>query len=101
MTSFFAELVHTNNGFTCSDRGFGDLSTAQECSDAVGYAKSFNRYARYQGSASWTDRPKGCYIRGMGFMHFNTPSTGEESVIVYGARPSDSAVNSICRKGNT
>ena len=30
MKSFFAEFAHTDNGVTCSDSGFIDLSTAQE-----------------------------------------------------------------------
>ena len=92
MTLFLVDFVHTDNGFTCSESGFGDLSTAQNCSDAVSYAKSFNSKAvlisidKYYG-----DKPKGCYILGAGNMVFNTHSTG-------GRQPS---ATSICKKGNT
>ena len=92
MTSFFAEseFVHTDNGVTCSDSGFRDLSTAQECSDAVNYATSFNTKAVYRTTVSTTNRPKGCYILGSGYMYFNTHPDGGRS----------SSVNSICWRGN-
>ena len=91
MTLFFAEFVHTDNGVTCSERGFKDLSTAQECSDAVSYAKTFNSEAHYRKEGSLKSYPKGCYILGAGNMVFNTHSTG-------GRQPS---ATSICKKGNT
>ena len=91
MTSFFAEFVHTDNGVTCSDSGFRDLSTAQECFGVVSYAKTFNSNARYVGKQSTTRRPKGCYIWGSGKVYFNTHPTGG----------SYSSVTSICRTGNT
>ena len=90
MTSFFAEFVHTDNGFTCSDSGFRDLSTAQECSGAVSYAKSFNSDAQYLYDGSWESLSKGCYIWSNGGMYFNTHSTGERH----------SSTASICTKGN-
>ena len=92
MTSFFAEFVHTDSGFTCSDRGFRDISTAQQCSSAVSYAKSFNSKAYYADEVSVTNKPKGCYIlRQYGDMYFNTDPTGERST----------SISSICWKGNT
>ena len=91
MTSFFVDLVHTDNGFTCSDSGFRDLSTAQECYGIVSYAKTFNSKAYYAGKESSTTRPKGCYIHVFGDMYFNTHPAGGSS----------SYVTSICRKGNT
>ena len=91
MTSFFAEFAHTDNGVSCSDSGLRDLSTAEECSVAVSYAKSFNSEARYRNVYSSIKRPKGCYIWDTGAMYFNTHPTGGSS----------SSVASICRKGNT
>ena len=92
MTSFLADFVHTDNGFTCSDSGFRDLSNAQECSGAVSYTRSFNRKAHYAYALSSGTVPKGCYIWDYeGEMYFNTHPTG-------GRR---SSVASICRKGNT
>ena len=91
MKFVFAEVVHTDNGVTCSERGFKDLSTAQECSDAVGYAKTFNSKALYRNEVSSSDRPKGCYIWTNGYMYFNTHSIGERQ----------SSAASICTKGNT
>ena len=91
MTLFFAEFVPTDNGVTCSERGFKDLSTAQECSDAVSYAKTFNSNANYREKGSLSNYPKGCYIWTSGNMLFNTHSTGEKV----------SSAASICTKGNT
>ena len=91
MTLFFAEFVHTDNGVTCSERGFKDLSTAQECSDAVSYAKTFNSKALYRNEVSWNFYPKGCYIWPSGYIYFNTHSIGEK----------DSSAASICTIGNT
>ena len=94
MTSFFAELVHTDNGVTCSDSGFMDLSTEQDCYGAVSYAKSFDSRAYYSHAASKDWNPKGCIIsQDNGFMYFNTHSTG--------GRQYASDYASICRKGNT
>ena len=47
MTSFLAELIHTDASVTCQESGFMDLSSALECSGAVTYARSFNSKARY------------------------------------------------------
>ena len=93
MTSFFAELVHTGNGATCSDAGFMDLSTAEECSgsDAVNYAKSFDGNAHYKNVLSDGYAHKGCYMHDNGEMWFNTHITGR--------RRSD--IFNICRKGST
>ena len=93
MTSFFAGLVHTEIGVTCSDSGFVDLSTAQECSGAVSYATSFNNNARYDGDVSEDYFPKGCYIWPLGDMFFNSHSTGGVSA--------GDTFRSICRKGKT
>ena len=91
MTSFWADLVHTDNGFTCSDSGFRALSNAQECSGAVSYAKTFNSKARIDSTYMYvSDRPKGCYIWGSGTMYFNSHPTGGRST----------SVASICWKGN-
>ena len=90
MTLFFAEFVHTDNGVTCSESGFKDLSTSQECSDAVSYAKTFNGNAHYNLQGSWTSVPRGCYILTSGSMFYNTHSIGEK----------DSSAASICTKGN-
>ena len=92
MTLFFAEFVHTDNGVTCSERGFKDLSTAQECSDSVSYAMTFNSMAIYQSQGSWSSYfPKGCHIWNWGDMYFNTHSIGERN----------SFAANICTKGNT
>ena len=91
MTSFFAGFTHTGNGVTCSDSGFMDLSTAEECSGAVNYAKTFNGNARY---VTITDNPtnhKGCFIYDSGSMYFNVHSTGGTC----------DSCTSICRTGNT
>ena len=91
MKLFFAEVIHTDNGVTCSERGFKDLHTAQECSNAVGYAKTFNSKARYRNEGSWSNTPKGCNIWPSGDMYFNTHSNGKMSLVA----------TSICMKGNT
>ena len=91
MASFLAAFVHTDNGVTCSDSGFIDLSTAQECSAALDYAMSFNSQASFLSENSWIDYPKGCVIFDWGGMYFNTHSTGGRT----------SRVASICKKGNT
>ena len=89
MTSFLAAFVHTDNGVTCSDRGFTDLSTAQECTDAVTYAKSFNSAARYQSAVSLSTSPTGCIINHSGSMYFNSYPTADRNNLY----------RSICRKG--
>ena len=92
MTSFFAEFAHTDNGVSCSDSGLRDLSTTQECSGAVSYAKTFNSKANYRSEGSYSSHfPKGCHIWTWGDMYFNTHSIGER-------HPS---IASICMKGNT
>ena len=100
MTSFFAELVHTDNGKQCSDvEGFMDLSTAQECSSALvlDYARTFKSNARYLYETLYGSYPNGCIIIDYaanafnGAMFFNTHPTG--------ARHSN--YRNICRKGNT
>ena len=89
--SFFAGFVHTGEGVTCSDSSFlMDLSTAEECSGAVNYAKSFNSMAEYRKKVSWSDQPKGCIIFDY-WMYFNTHSTGGRS----------GEGTSICRTSNT
>ena len=90
ITSFVAEFVHTEKGFTCSESGFKDLYTAQECSDAVNYAKSFNSEALYEFDVHFGHIPKGCYTFDWRSFFFNTHPTGEGS----------SSTTSICRKGN-
>ena len=93
MASFFAELVHTGNGATCSDAGFMDLSTEEECSgsDAVNYAKSFDGNAHFRGVVSNEYIHKGCYMYDDGEMWFNIHNTG-------GRGPNNF---NICRKGST
>ena len=97
MTSFFAEFDHTENGVECSDvDGLMHLSTAQECADAVSYAKSFNSLARYDREFSSSAHPNGCIIVERtiprGIMWFNSHPTGG------GDR---SQFNIICKTGNT
>ena len=91
MTSYFPEFRHTANGVTCSDSGFLDLFTAQECAGTVNYAKSFNSKACYKSEICQGGSPKGCFILDSGFMYFNNHSTGRAS----------SSSSSICMKGNT
>ena len=91
MTSFFAEFVHTSDGVTCSDSGLMDLSTEEECSGAVDYAKSFYSNARYMNAVRWTNEQKGCFIFYSGKIYFNTHPTGGRQDIV----------TSICKRGNT
>ena len=70
-----------------------DLSTAEECSGAVNYAKSFNAKVRYVTGGSYSGSHKGCLIYdsgGYSYMLFNTHSHG-------GRSPEDT---SICRKSN-
>merc|ERR1711997_945062 len=86
------KFVHTDRGVTCSDSGFVALSTAQECSGAVSYAKLFNSKARYQSEGSRSNDPKGCYIFDSGKMYFNKHPTGAK---VFANRRT---IN-ICRKG--
>ena len=95
MKSFFAELVHTEEGVTCSDSGFMDLSTEEECAGAVNYAKSFNSKASFHYAATWSTLPKGCIIGYNGNILFNKHSTGGQSFTTH------SVFGSICRKGNT
>ena len=92
MTSFFADFAHTRNNFECSDvDGFMHLLTAQECQDAVEYAKSFNSNAQYEGVISSSSFPKGCVIADWGRMWFNTHPTGRR----------EWRYKNICRTGNT
>ena len=91
--SFFAGFVHTERGATCSDSRFIDLSTAEECSGAVSYAKSFNSKASFKEEGSWSYNPKGCYIYDSGNMYFNTNTNSTES--------GKSTTISICFNGNT
>ena len=94
MTSFFAEFVHTSDGVTCSDSGLMDLSTEEECSGAVDYAKSFNSDARYMNAVSLIGQQKGCFIFYSGKIYFNTHPSGFYYV-------GKDTVTSICKKGNT
>ena len=87
---FFAALLHTDRGFTCSDSGFIDLSTDQECSDAVNYAESFNYEANYKKMVSWPNNHKGCLIKDSGDMYFNLHPIGRN----------DASIRSICKKGD-
>ena len=91
ITSFFAGLVHTAKGVTCSDSSLMDLSTAEECSGAVNYAKSFNSNASFTYVGSWSRNHQGCVILDSGYIFFITQSTGGEN----------STSTSICRKGST
>ena len=91
MTSFFAEYVHTDKGVTCSDSGYMELSTPQECLDTVNYAKSFNSKAIFMAREDNLNRHKGCWIHDSGHVWFNAHVTGSRS----------SFVTSLCKKGNT
>ena len=90
IVSFFAEFIHTDDGVTCSDSGFMDLRNAEECSDAVNYAKSFNGNAHYVSAGFSSIDHKGCFMYSSGEMYFNTHPTGGRRSQSY----------SICRKGN-
>ena len=102
MTSFFAEYVHTDQGATCIDvDGFMYLSTAQECKDAVSYAKTIANsqgapFARYEHDLDSTAYPKGCIMIEesimRGSMYFNSHPLGGGDYSVY---------RSICKKRNT
>ena len=92
----FSALFHTDNGFTCSDSGFLDLSTAQECSNAVNYATSFNKMANYDQEIFSRYMPKGCVIMDSGNMYFNLHFNEE---LKYGSN--DAVSRSICKKGNS
>ena len=83
-------MFHADRGLTCSDIGLHDLTTAQECSDAVTYATLFNENARYVEEGSWHYNPKGCSIYSDGLMYFNSHPTGRKK----------STTISICWKGN-
>ena len=88
--SLFTGLLHIDEGFTCSDFDFQDLTTAQECSDAVTYATLFNENARYVAEGSWHFNPKGCSLYNSGEMYFNSHPTGRNN----------RETISICWKGN-
>ena len=102
MTSFFAEYVHTDQGATCIDvDGFMYLSTAQECKDAVSYAKTIANsqgapFAHYEHDLDSTAYPKGCIMIEesimRGSMYFNSHPLGGGDYSVY---------RSICKKRNT
>ena len=101
MTSFFTEFVHTENGVTCSESGFTNIFTEEECARSVDYARSFNPKAYYEFEVNWRYKPKGCLILNdgnsgsglnYGGMYFNTHITG-------GAPVKDFA--NICRRGNS
>merc|ERR1712110_401638 len=82
------ELVHTDKGISCSNRGFMDLSTEQECKDAVSFAKSFNSEANYLQMGYFSYLPRGCFIDDYGWMYFNADSIGKRSPVY----------TSICKK---
>ena len=102
MTSFFAELALTGEGYSCFDvDGFMHLSTAQECKDAVRYAKTIPNsqgapFARYEHDLDSTAYPKGCIMIEesimRGSMYFNSHPLGGGDYSVY---------RSICKKRNT
>ena len=87
----FAEFVHPSKGTLCSEIGFMDLSTEQECIGAVNYAKSFNSKAIYYKAIDVEFITKGCIINDEGTIFFNKHSTGLKT----------SSYTSICRNGNT
>ena len=86
LKSFFAVLVATDKGYA---RTVIDLSTGQECSDALIYAKLFNHKANYQYQGSWQPKHNECFICDSGEMNFNLHFTGSNQV--------DSS-RSICKK---
>ena len=75
---------------SCSESGFIDLSTGQECSDAVKYAISFNEKAHFNRKIYGAEYPKGCYILDAGAMYFNSHSSGKNNT----------KAHNICKKGN-
>ena len=70
---FFAVLVAADKGHA---RTVIDLSTGQECSDALINAKLFNHKAYYQYQGSWQPKHKECFICDSGEMCFNLHFTG-------------------------
>ena len=86
----FTGLFHTDNGVTCSDVGLDDLSTAQECSAAISYAKTFNSKARSYLHSYYRGMPTGCAMHESGDISFHTFPGNRES-----------SYTSICKKGNT
>ena len=93
MTSFFVGFFHTDIGVTCSEGGFNDLSTAQECSATVSYAKNFNNRAHYYGEISLSEGAKGCVMskHPVGTIYFNSHPTGGRNLTGF---------ISICKNGN-
>ena len=83
-------MIHTDKGFMCLDMGLIDLTSAQECSDAVTYATSLHINATYVYGGLWSGYPKGCIINDHGHMYFNSHPTGAK----------DSSLRIICWKGN-
>jgi len=65
-----------------------DLSTEQECKDAVSFAKSFNSEANYLQMGYFSYLPRGCFIDDYGWMYFNADSIGKRSPVY----------TSICKK---
>ena len=66
------------------------MNTAEECSDAVTYATSFNVNVSYMYEESWSNYPKGCYVYYSGSVYFNSHPTGAKTAFA----------SSICWKGN-
>ena len=56
--------------------GLKDLTNEDECSNAVTYATSLNRNAKYRGAGRWYFYPKGCHMLDHGHMYFNSHPTG-------------------------
>ena len=90
MTYFFVGIFNTDNGVTCSDVGFDDLSTPEECSAAVSYAKNLNSKAHFSLFYYRHGIPKGCAMDESGPISFSTDPGKRES-----------SYTSICKNGNT
>ena len=95
--TFITDLIYTNRGVTCSESGFLDLSSEQECVDAVKYAKYFNEYAKYKKSWYRLDYPIGCFI----YSDLKTP--GEYGHMGFNQAQGERNTNviSICKKGDS
>ena len=73
--NFSIEIMHTENGTSCLQLGFKDLTTKAECRTAVNYARTFIPNAFFGVSGSWDYTPKGCFISHKG-LYWNTHQTG-------------------------
>ena len=68
----FIVFTHTENGIRCSEKGWKDLETENECRSAVNYTQSFAPNAYFHKSGMWAYSPKGCYLGGYNGVRWNS-----------------------------